>query len=94
MFWVVDVFDRVYELFQWINAVFGTGTKETIEHGDVGGGTDRNISLKLFELLIGKHFFNQSEDGLFVFVVQLLDKPHLLHRGFAFDGTVWSLAVT
>jgi hypothetical protein len=49
---------------------------------------------KILGLLVGEHFFNQPEDGLFVIVVPLLDKPHLLHRGFAFNGTVWGLAVT
>jgi len=39
---------------------------------------------KLFELFIGKHFINHAEDSLLIFLVKLLDEPHLLNVSFVF----------
>jgi hypothetical protein len=33
---------------------------------------------KVFKLLIGKHYFNEPENGLLVFIIELLDEHHLL----------------
>lgn len=45
---------------------------------------------ELFEFFIGKHFFDQAEDGLLIFFVKLLDKPHLFHHGFVFNNHLLS----
>ena len=41
---------------------------------------------EVFKLFIGKHFVNQFEDGLFIVLVKLLDKAHLLYGRFIFHN--------
>lgn len=33
----------------------------------------------------GKHFVDDFKDRLFVFIIELFDKPYLFYRGFIFD---------
>jgi hypothetical protein len=39
---------------------------------------------EVLKLFIGKHFINEAENSLPVFLVKLLDEPHLLHGCLSF----------
>ena len=41
---------------------------------------------EVFKLFGSKHLINDFKDGSFVLLIELLDKLHLLHRVFIFNG--------